>query len=121
MSKVVLPSIYQTHRKLFLITLFGNSPDNITVFFQWYLIFSEFSIVKLSLTLVVFLSFAIQFFVVVDLSLPTVRQYFTQTFKTKQLSTRYELVYRAFCVFIAMSLAIGIPNLEEIIPLVGKF
>uniref|UniRef100_A0AC34FIJ3 Amino acid transporter transmembrane domain-containing protein n=1 Tax=Panagrolaimus sp. ES5 TaxID=591445 RepID=A0AC34FIJ3_9BILA len=83
----------------------------------------EFSIVKLCLTMVVFLSFAIQFFVVffvvVDLSWPTVRQYFSTKFSTKLLSNRYEYLYRIFCVFIAMSLAIGIPNLEEIIPLIG--
>uniref|UniRef100_A0A914YMV7 Amino acid transporter transmembrane domain-containing protein n=1 Tax=Panagrolaimus superbus TaxID=310955 RepID=A0A914YMV7_9BILA len=79
----------------------------------------EFSIVKLCLTMVVFLSFAIQFFVVVDLSWPTVRQYLSTKFSAKILSTPYEYLYRIFCVFIAMSLAIGIPNLEEIIPLIG--
>uniref|UniRef100_A0AC35FAL6 Amino acid transporter transmembrane domain-containing protein n=1 Tax=Panagrolaimus sp. PS1159 TaxID=55785 RepID=A0AC35FAL6_9BILA len=49
---------------------------------------------------------------------PTIRRFLTKFFSTKY-ELPLELCYRAILVTITMIIAIGIPNLEEIIPLVG--
>ena len=75
------------------------------------------------LVLVVFFGFALQQYIIVEMTYPSVK---TFLFKTNILrkfrmtrSVIPELLYRTALVILEMGFAIAIPNLEQIIPLVG--
>ncbi|KAI1705117.1 transmembrane amino acid transporter protein domain-containing protein [Ditylenchus destructor] len=82
---------------------------------------AAFTAVKLMLTLVVYFGFVIQQYVIVDMIWPKIvrRMDRSETFSNNRLHLPLELLFRAFLVIIAMTVAIAVPNLEEIIPLVG--
>ena len=85
--------------------------------------FSQFTAVKGLLVLVVFFGFVIQQYVIVEMTWPTIKTFYTRTKSPnksyqKRLLT-LELIYRALLVVVAMGFAIAIPNLDQIIPLVG--
>uniref|UniRef100_A0AC34FVM6 Amino acid transporter transmembrane domain-containing protein n=1 Tax=Panagrolaimus sp. ES5 TaxID=591445 RepID=A0AC34FVM6_9BILA len=75
--------------------------------------------VKIFLTLVVSFGFMIQQYVIVEMTWPSLRQNILNTKLPKAPKLPFELLYRAILVIIAMAIAIAIPNLEQIIPLVG--
>ncbi|KAI1712336.1 transmembrane amino acid transporter protein [Ditylenchus destructor] len=82
---------------------------------------AAFTAVKLVLTLVVYFGFVIQQYVIVDIIWPKIirRMDRSEKFSNNRLHLPLELLFRAFLVTIAMTVAIAVPNLEEIIPLVG--
>jgi proton-coupled amino acid transporter len=79
----------------------------------------QFNIVKIFLTLVVAFGFMIQQYVIVEMTWPTIRQSIFNEKFSKVPKLPFELLFRAFLVCVAMAIAIAIPNLEQIIPLVG--
>uniref|UniRef100_A0AC35EVQ3 Amino acid transporter transmembrane domain-containing protein n=2 Tax=Panagrolaimus sp. PS1159 TaxID=55785 RepID=A0AC35EVQ3_9BILA len=79
----------------------------------------QFNIVKIFLTLVVSFGFMIQQYVIVEMTWPTLHKNVLTKKIPKAPKLPFELFYRAFLVITAMSIAIAIPNLEQIIPLVG--
>uniref|UniRef100_A0A7E4VUP0 Aa_trans domain-containing protein n=1 Tax=Panagrellus redivivus TaxID=6233 RepID=A0A7E4VUP0_PANRE len=78
-----------------------------------------FTVVKVLLTLVVFLGFVIQQYVIMEMTWPTIKSKVIAPKFPKSSPIPFELAYRSGLVLIAMLIAIGIPNLENIIPLVG--
>uniref|UniRef100_A0A914ZA79 Amino acid transporter transmembrane domain-containing protein n=1 Tax=Panagrolaimus superbus TaxID=310955 RepID=A0A914ZA79_9BILA len=79
----------------------------------------QFNIVKIFLTLVVSFGFMIQQYVIVEMTWPSLRQNILNAKFPKAPNVPFELLYRAMLVILAMAVAIAIPNLEQIIPLVG--
>ena len=79
--------------------------------------------VKGLLVLVVFFGFVIQLYVVIEMTWPAIKalliknKFSNETHRRKMLF--FELIYRIFLVIIAMGFALAIPNLDQIIPLVG--
>ena len=85
-----------------------------------------FSIVRGCLALVVFTGFAIQQYIIIEVTLPTTKSFFSKFLDPSQNERRskiilliVEFLHRCFLVFICMIVAITVPNLEKIIPLVG--
>ena len=81
-----------------------------------------YSILKVFLIIVVFTGFSLQQYVVIELTLPKLKKFMLETFrneKSKVCNIFVEFLYRSFLVFVCMLIAITVPNLEEIIPLVG--
>ncbi|KAI1702739.1 transmembrane amino acid transporter protein domain-containing protein [Ditylenchus destructor] len=80
-----------------------------------------FSAVKLMLTLVVYFGFVIQQYVIVDMIWPKLVRLMdrNKTFTNNRLCLSLELLFRAFVTILALTVAIAVPNLEDIIPLVG--
>ncbi|KAE9547385.1 hypothetical protein FO519_009405 [Halicephalobus sp. NKZ332] len=83
----------------------------------------QFTAVKILLVLVVYFSFVIEQYVIVETTWPVIKTWISETkFFSGVHQNRLifpELVYRAFLVVLAMGFAMAIPNLEQIIPLVG--
>uniref|UniRef100_A0A914YMR8 Amino acid transporter transmembrane domain-containing protein n=1 Tax=Panagrolaimus superbus TaxID=310955 RepID=A0A914YMR8_9BILA len=79
----------------------------------------EFTTVKVLLIIIVFFGSLIQFYVIIDMTWPTIRRFLTTKFFSSKFAFPLELCYRAILVTVTMVIAIAIPNLEEIIPLVG--
>ncbi|KAE9547384.1 hypothetical protein FO519_009404 [Halicephalobus sp. NKZ332] len=85
-----------------------------------------FSIVRGLLGLVIFTGFAIQQYVVIEVTLPAVKNYFLKLLNPPENSRKLQIFssiidfgHRVFLVFICMIVGITIPQLENIIPLVG--
>uniref|UniRef100_A0A1I7ZFA2 Aa_trans domain-containing protein n=1 Tax=Steinernema glaseri TaxID=37863 RepID=A0A1I7ZFA2_9BILA len=76
-------------------------------------------VVKALLTLVVYFGFVIQQYVVVEMLWPEIRRRAVEDRIDRKLHIVFEYLFRAFLVLIAMGIAMAVPNLEEIIPLVG--
>uniref|UniRef100_A0A915DNL9 Amino acid transporter transmembrane domain-containing protein n=1 Tax=Ditylenchus dipsaci TaxID=166011 RepID=A0A915DNL9_9BILA len=78
-----------------------------------------FTIVKLALTLVVFFGFVLQQYVIVDVLWPEIRKRLLHKSVSECKCCYLEMVFRVVLVFLAMSIAFIVPNLEQIISLVG--
>ncbi|TMS35870.1 hypothetical protein L596_003167 [Steinernema carpocapsae] len=76
-------------------------------------------VVKVLLTLVVYFGFVIQQYVVVEMLWPSIKERVLEPRVSKRTHIFFEFGFRFFLVLIAMAIAIAVPNLEEIIPLVG--
>ncbi|KAE9552001.1 hypothetical protein FO519_004764, partial [Halicephalobus sp. NKZ332] len=83
-----------------------------------------FTVIKGLFVLVVFLGYALQQYIIVEMTYPPIHTFLSS--KTKILrrlrmpkSVIPELFYRTLLVLLEMSFAIAVPNLDQIIPLVG--
>lgn len=81
------------------------------------------------LALVVYATFSIQIYVIVELTFPKISDYFFQKVKFGKIDQEntskfavfsLELFYRTFLVFMCVLISLCVPNLEQIISLVGS-
>ena len=87
------------------------------------MVFSIFTVVKGLLILVVYFGFALQQYIIVEMTYPSIKISLLKIRVLEQFqitrSVIPEISYRVFLVILEMGFAIAIPNLEQIIPLVG--
>ncbi|KAL7078384.1 hypothetical protein ACQ4LE_002434 [Meloidogyne hapla] len=79
----------------------------------------QFSLLRLALTLVIYLGFVIQMYVIVDMILPELWKRLERRRVSVNFKLPIELALRTSLLFFTMFFAIAVPNLEEMIPLVG--
>ncbi|VDK63929.1 unnamed protein product [Anisakis simplex] len=75
--------------------------------------------VKVLITLIVYVGFVLQQYVIVETLWPTINEKLAESKWTPSAANYMQYVFRGFLVFLSMIVAIAVPDLWHIVPLVG--
>jgi len=79
---------------------------------------ATYDLVKMALVLVVYVGFVIQMYIVVVMIWPAIRRKMLAQ-RCDSLHMPFDYLFRASLVVVTLCIAVAVPNLEHIIPLVG--
>jgi len=80
-----------------------------------------YSMVKLSYSFVVFISFALQFYVPITFLWPWILEHWLRRYEGRKSLVYFELLFRYLLVWVLCAISICVPHLDDFIALVGAF